>query len=268
MSNHIYSGNLKKKAVNYNFLKKRLDLNKKLQNKDFSKWLFQKIKVKKNEKILDVGCGEGAQVKKFIKLISKKGNISCLDINQASINKLKKDIGNKKNLQAVASDMRNLEDIILTKFKQKQFSLVHSSYALYYSPKRLEVLNTMYKFLKNSGSIYVFTPCLPHGMVSLAKKFHKIPPLVEDSLKFGNKVLEKKLRKMFWEVQINYFQSLIKIENLNDFKLFYQSTTYFNKKYQNNIYKFVQNEILNNGHISFEKNGYLIKGYEKKNKFF
>ena len=48
MSNHIYSGNLKKKAVNYNFLKKRLDLNKKLQNKDFSKWLFQKIKVKKN----------------------------------------------------------------------------------------------------------------------------------------------------------------------------------------------------------------------------
>ena len=40
------------------------------------------------------------------------------------------------------------------------------------------------------------------------------------------------------------------------------------KKYQNNIYKFVQNKILNNGHISFEKNGYLIKGYEKKNKFF
>ena len=73
---------------------------------------------------------------------------------------------------------------------------------------------------------------------------------------------------MFWEVQINYFQSLIKIENLNDFKLFYQSTTYFNKKYQNNIYKFVQNEILNNGHISFEKNGYLIKKYKKKNKFF
>ena len=86
-----------------------------------------------------------------------------------------------------------------------------------------------------------------------SKKFHKIPPLVEDSLKFGNKVLEEKFRKMFWEVQINYFQSLIKIENLNDFKLFYQSTTYFNKKYQNNIYKFVQNEILNNGHISFEK---------------
>jgi len=104
-------------------------------------------------------------------------------------------------------------------------------------------------------------------MVSLAKKFHKIPPLVEDSLKFGNKVLEKKFREMFWEVQINYFQSLIKIENLADFKLFYQSTTYFNKKHQNRIYKYVQNKILNNGHISFEKNGYLIKGHEKKNKF-
>jgi ubiquinone/menaquinone biosynthesis C-methylase UbiE len=267
MSNHIYTGNLKKKAVNYSFLKKRLDLNKKLQNKDFTKWLFEKIKIKKNEKILDVGCGEGAQVKKFVKLIGKEGNISCLDINQASINKLKKDIGRKKNIQAIASDMRNLEYVILKKFKQKQFSLAHSSYALYYSPKRLEVLKTMYKFLKNNGSIYVFTPCLPHGMVSLAKKFHKIPPLVEDSLKFGNKVLEKKFREMFWEVQINYFQSLIKIENLADFKLFYQSTTYFNKKHQNRIYKYVQNKILNNGHISFEKNGYLIKGHEKKNKF-
>ena len=124
MSNHIYTGNLKKKAVNYSFLKKRLDLNKKLQNKDFSKWLFEKIKIKKNEKILDVGCGEGAQVKKFVKLIGKEGNISCLDINQASITKLKKDIGRKKNIQAIASDMRNLEYVILKKFKQNSISKI------------------------------------------------------------------------------------------------------------------------------------------------
>jgi len=254
LSNHIYTGSLKKKAVNYSFLKKRLDLNKKLQSKSFSKWLFKKIKVKKNEKILDVGCGEGAQVKQFIKLIGKNGNISCLDINQASIKKLKQSIHQKNNVQAIASDMKNLEELILHKFRQKKYSLAHSSYALYYSPKRLEVLNTMYKYLENNGSIYIFTPCLPHGMVNLAKRFHKIPALVEESLKFGNKVLEKQLRKMFWEVQINYFQSEIKINNLNDFKLFYRSTTYFKKNKENNIYKFVQKEIFNKGHISFEKN--------------
>lgn len=268
MSNHIYTGDLKKKAVNYSFLKKRLELNKKLQNKDFSKWLFNKIKVKKNDKILDVGCGEGAQVKKFVKLIGKNGNISCLDINLASINKLRKSLKSQKNVQAIASDMKNLEELIINKFRHKKYSIAHSSYALYYSPKRLDVLKTMYKYLENKGSLYIFTPCLPHGMVSLAKKFHKIPTLVEDSLKFGNQVLEKHIRKMFWEVQINYFQSEITINNLNDFKMFYQSTTYFNKNKQENIYKFVRKEISKKGHISFEKNGYLIRGYEKKNKLF
>ena len=71
MSNHIYSGNLKKKQLII-ILKKRLDLNKNFKIKIFQNGYFKKIKVRKNEKILDVGCGEGAQVKKFIKIISKK----------------------------------------------------------------------------------------------------------------------------------------------------------------------------------------------------
>ena len=47
MSNHIYSGNLKKKAVNYNFLKKRLDLNKNFKIKIFQNGYLKKLKLKK-----------------------------------------------------------------------------------------------------------------------------------------------------------------------------------------------------------------------------
>lgn len=268
MSSHIYTEKIRDRAVNYKSLKNRLDLNKKLQSKNFSNWLFSKIKIKKNEKILDVGCGEGAQVREFIKKIDMRGNISCLDINKESIEKLKKEIKNKKNIEAFPSDMQHLEHLIKNKFTQKKYSLIHSSYALYYSPHRINVLNVMFEHLMKNGSIYIFTPCSPHGMVNLAKKFHKIPFLVEDSLRFGKTILEKQFRKMFWEVQINYFQSMIKIQSLNDFKLFYKSTTYFNKKFQHKLYKHVQHEILNRGYVEFEKNGYLIKGNDKKKQYF
>lgn len=265
---HIYTKDIKKKAINYSYLKKRLDLNKKLQNRNFNEWLFKNIEIKKSDKILDVGCGDGAQVSEFLKIIGRKGNISCLDLNRESIEKLKKRVKFDKRVQAITSDMNNLDKLIKSSFIQKKYNIVHSSYSLYYSPNRIKVLKTMCRSLLKNGKAYVFTPCLPHGMVDIAKKFHKIPKLVEDSLKFGNQVLEKEFRKIFWEVQINYFQSELIIKNLKDFKLFYESTTYQNQKKKKKIYNYIQKKITKDGKIKFEKNGFLISGYDKRNKFF
>ena len=262
---HIYTKEMKKKAVNYSFLKNRLDLNKKLQNKNFDKWLFSKIKIKKDDKILDVGCGEGAQSIKFLKVLGKNGSVSSIDINKGSVKKLIQKTNKDKRIEVQTGDMAKLDYYIEKKFKQKEFTLAHSSYALYYSPQRLEVLKIMAERLKKNGRLYVFTPCSPHGMVDLAAKFHKIPNLVKQSLNFGRNILEKEFRKLFWEVQINYFQSVLKFKNLEDFKTFYKSTTYFNSKKKNNIYDYINKVINSKGNITFEKNGYLITGYDKKN---
>ena len=53
---------VEKRAISSQKLQNRLDLNKKLGSKNLTKWLFFRYKIKKEEKILELGCGIGNHV--------------------------------------------------------------------------------------------------------------------------------------------------------------------------------------------------------------
>ena len=261
---HIYDGQTKERAISSASLSKRLEVNKKYQSKDFSEWLFRRLNVIPGESILDVGCGTGAQSNRFLDEVGKNGIVSAIDISEDSIQLLKRSCNNDRRLTAVAEDMGNLSEIIQNTFKAKKYTLSHSSYALYYSHARLDVLKTMAESLYDFGRLAVFTPVLPHGMVDIAKKFGEVPEAVLESLRFGPDVLEPIFRKMFSEVEVHYFQSEMKVTSKEDFISFYKATTYFKESVLPQIELFAEKEISTQGAVCYQKNGYLIIGRDKK----
>jgi len=50
---------VEKRAISSKKLQNRLNLNSKLGSKDLTKWLFDRYKIKKNDIILELGCGIG-----------------------------------------------------------------------------------------------------------------------------------------------------------------------------------------------------------------
>lgn len=245
-------------------LNARLSLNQKYQSRDFHNWLQGKLAVYPGEKILDVGCGTGAQSLRFLDDIGERGTVSSLDINEESVQKLIMMSVNDKRLEAIAGDMDNLGEIVLSKFNQKKYTLAHSSYALYYSSDPVHVLRTMADLIYDSGRVAVFTPVGPHGMVEIASKFSEIPSPVIESLEFGPKTLEPEFRSLFWDVEIHFFQSEMRVDSIDDFINFYKATTYYNEDVLEGIKQYALSQIEKYGSINYDKNGYLIIGRNKK----
>ncbi len=262
MEDHVWSGDKKRRAISSSDLKMRLDLNKKYQSKDFQSWLRKRLNVKPGEKVLDVGCGNGAQTFFMAEDAGVNGHITSFDISKESIETLKSSTPNylKDRISAYELDMGDLSEFLKNNYPENSYNLAQSSYALYYSPKRIDVLSEMQNRTKDNGRVSVFTPAPPHGMISFVKQFQEISPPVTDSLFFGEKSLKEIFRKCFWEVEIHYFQSCLRITSADDFQQFYEATTYYDETAAKIIYKNAVSEIREKGFLNFEKCGILLIG--------
>jgi ubiquinone/menaquinone biosynthesis C-methylase UbiE len=260
MDSHIWTGEKKERAISSKDLEMRLELNKRYQSRNFSSWLRNHLAIRNGECILDVGCGTGAQTLFMLEDVGISGSVIALDISGESIESLlreSKDLG-YSNLTAFQLDMGDLTNKLSKKFSNSHFTLAHSSYAIYYSSKRLQVLNEMQSRLTSDGRLAIFTPCEPHGMVEFVSKYHKIPEPVIDSLKFGTDILVPLFREAFWNLQVHFFQSYLKITSAEDFITFYQATTYYDKGSENILFNSAKDIISKDGELSFSKNGILL----------
>lgn len=257
--NHIYSGDVAVRAVSQNSLSTRLHLNAKYQSRDFQEWLMTRLAVGPGEHVLDVGCGNGAQSIPFLNAVGPTGSVSSCDVSAESIEVLLRRTEGDPRLQAVTADMAELSSLISDQFRQKSFTLAHSSYALYYSPQRDSVLRTMAQSMHSSGRVAVFTPMKPHGMVDLAAQFSDIPDAVYDSLSFPDH-LQELFRELFWDVRIDLFQSEMRVTSVDDFMDFYKATTYYSESAEDSLRDYAIRSLEGTGAVTYEKNGFLIQG--------
>jgi ubiquinone/menaquinone biosynthesis C-methylase UbiE len=261
MTSTIYSNHRAECATGTAYLEKRIEINRAYSSTDFDAWLLDKLKVRAGEDILDVGCGSGAQTIPFASLVGPTGSVSALDISAESIAVLQSRIPAAARVQAVAADMGDLATLIANVFSVRAYTLVHSSYALYYSPRRLEVLDVMRAALRPRGRCVIFTPNGPHGLVELAARFTGVPAEVTDSLRFGSEILKPYFERCFRRFETHHFNNVVTIPSPDILIEFYRQTTYYDAEAEPKIRRAVHDEIMRNGSYRYEKNGYLIVGF-------
>jgi ubiquinone/menaquinone biosynthesis C-methylase UbiE len=261
MTSIVYSGDRAERATGTSYLERRIEINRAYSGVDFDGWLFDRLMVQAGEDILDVGCGSGAQTLLFAKSVGPKGSVSSLDISTASIELLKSRLPPDAPVQAITADMADLAQAISERFSIRSYSLAHSSYALYYSPKRLEVLDVMRQALKPGGRCAVFTPNGQHGLVDFAARFSDIPDPVFESLRFGPNVLYPYFKKHFRGFEIHHFHNVVRVPSVEILLEFYKQTTYYDVHAEDKLRSAAAEQIRTEGHFDFQKNGYLIIGY-------
>ena len=247
---------VEKKAISSKNLQNRLNINKKLGSNDLTKWLFKRYKIKKNDKILELGCGRGNHVVKESKIIGDKGFILGTDLSKKSLNFLKKKIFTK-NIRLKHIDLDKTSSYLAK--KKFQFDKIISSYALYYAKNPIKVIQDCSKFLKPNGYFLITAPCYPHTLIEFADKHRILSKEVKKQIDFSSQKLEKFLLKKKIRNKIFRFKNILKFKNKEDLLIFYRSTVFYNKKKEKNLLKYFDSSFRKRKYLNILKSAKLYK---------
>ena len=247
---------VEKRAISSKNLQNRLSFNKKLGSKDLTKWLFKRYKIRKNEFILELGCGVGDHVLKEAKIVKKKGLILATDYSKQSLEILKK----KSNFENIKIKCISMDEI--PKYLKKKnffFDKIISSYAIYYAKDPLQVILNCSKFLKPDGSFLITAPCYPHTLTSFALLEKTLPNIAAKYIDFSSKKLEPYLKRNKIKHKIFKFQNKLRFKKVNDLLDFYRSTVFYNKKSEKNLFKLFHEDKNKSNYFNIIKSAKLYK---------
>ena len=119
-------------------------------HKEISEFAFQCITITKNDKILDIGCGGGVNIEKFLKLTDK--NVDGLDYSEISVaeslkrNKNSVEKGRCRIIQADVSDMP---------IENESYDLVSAFETIYFWPDIGNTFKEVLRIIKTNGQFMI-----------------------------------------------------------------------------------------------------------------
>ena len=140
-----------------------------------AEWGLSNIRLKMDIDILDVGCGGGANIKNFAKVVTE-GKVFGIDYSPASVEvskEVNKDFINSGRVEIHHSSVSELP------FDENTFDLVSGFEAYYFWPDLINDLKEIYRVLKNNGILLLVN----EGYKCENEKKRKI---VEKWTKLGN----------------------------------------------------------------------------------
>ncbi len=139
----------------------------------FYKMLLKELTLNGNESILDFGSGSGVLAKKISKKLSHDGHLTCLDVSEAFLNKVRRKLRKSTNINYILGDMREKNIPI------DSFDIILITWVIHHleNDHRFELIQQVVNTLKAGGKIYVIEYIsTPHGIREeiLIELFHKM----------------------------------------------------------------------------------------------
>jgi len=136
-----------------NALKKRIECHSKYAKKELNDWIFEVVKPQSGEFILDLGCGTGKQLIPLAQIIGPKGKVVGIDISKDALVEVASKTSRLSNITRIHADKDDCLDL-LPCYAYK-YTLIHSSYAIYYSKEPASLIQSLHKYLCEGGRLFV-----------------------------------------------------------------------------------------------------------------
>ena len=163
-------------------------------------WTFSNLKLKKNYKVLEIGCGNGALWAKNIEYLNDSIEVTLTDICQDMINDAQVNLdGYDKRFNFQIADPNNIP------FEGESFDIVIANHVLFYMKDLNKVLSDIKRVLKVGGYFYCSTIDNNHmkELEELMLGFNSNIKISEEKLssKFGLDNGERILKEYFVDIQ-------------------------------------------------------------------
>ena len=175
---------------------------------DWDVWCFENMKFCKNDKVLELGCGNGKLWLKNKEKIETDLNITLSDFSKSMIKSA------KNNLKEINMDFQykeiNAEKI---PYKDETFDVIIAEHMIYFVSNIEKALEEIKRVLKPNGKVYITTNSknTMNELNELCEKFAPNSGLSNNGLseRFNLEEGEKLLKKYFNNVSLNILEGKI-----------------------------------------------------------
>lgn len=151
------------RAQAHALLQERIASNVRAQRVDLTDWIFERVHLQKTDRILELGCGTGAQTLRMLQRVIQ-GQVVAVDISQQSLDELNAKAGEAKaRLIPIAGNLDELQQLLSGRYQPASFDLVFCAYGLYYSADARQVLQEATRWLKRNGQLVIVGPFGPNN---------------------------------------------------------------------------------------------------------
>jgi ubiquinone/menaquinone biosynthesis C-methylase UbiE len=196
-------------------LLKRIDIHNKFGGRDIDKWMLDLIKLKKGDKILDVGCGAGKQCFSYYKYLEGDARITGGDVSDELLEKARSE--NKKINDAVTFMSLNFNRSF--DLPDNTFDFESCCFAIYYAEDIPFTIREMHRVLKPGGRLFSTGPMPANKQLFydvIREATGKTIPPMPGSSRYESQILAS-MRDVFSSVEVNVFENPLTFESAEPF---------------------------------------------------
>jgi SAM-dependent methyltransferase len=213
---------VKENATKTSALQKRIS-SQKNQTVDLNEWIFEKINVKKNPKILELCCGTGAQTK-YLSKIMGAGSLDCVDINQETVT----ENHNAVTEESINYHVSNIDEV--DNYTPDSVDLIFTAYGFYYSEDPIALHNKLYKKLNKGGKFVLVGPVLGNN-AELYEIMNQIGVKIPDNVLFSSEKFMLEMEIIFLNhydnVSFNRVLNRVEYHSSDDLLNYWRNTTFY-----------------------------------------
>ncbi len=221
------------------------------------RWMFDRIQLPENARVLELGCGTGILWRGSAK-VPRGWRVILSDMSNGMLRETRTSLA---QLGHSFSYMQT--DAQAIPFRDESFDAVIANHMLYHVPDIPRALEEVRRVLKPSGFCYAATMGLANlqEMNELAVRFFSIPRMTESTARFGLESGEAYMRNAFSEVKLErYPDSLVITEAapLMDYICSMRVRSRITDEQIAALRAHVENEIATHGEIRMTKDSGLF----------
>ncbi|MFZ3070891.1 MAG: class I SAM-dependent methyltransferase [Anaerolineaceae bacterium] len=215
-------------------LLKRIDIHSQFGARDIDAWMLDVLKLEKDIKILDIGCGAGKQCFSFYHRLDGDVEITGTDVSASLLDQAR--LENQKINNAIRFSL--LDFNLPFELPSDHFDLISACFTIYYAQDIPFTLSEMHRVLKPGGRLFTTGPMPTNKAVfyDIIKEAtgKPIPPMPGSS-RYASEIY-RTMEKLFSKIERHIFENPLTFKSVEPFMAYTRASMSEDRKLWNSLF--------------------------------